>query len=121
MQLLYQADTQGLDADELLESLPLDPDPYAIAAVRGVHADLERIDAALEEHSTDWPVRRMPIVDRAIVRLAAWELYERLDVPTPVILDEAVELAKDYSTERSPAFVNGVLDAVARAVRTDDA
>ena len=59
----------------------------------------------------------MPMVDRAILRLSTWELVDRSDVPTAVVIDEAIELAKDYSTERSPAFINGVLDAVAREAR----
>ena len=62
---------------------------------------------------------RLPNVDRAILRLAIWELVAQPDVPAAVVMDEAVELAKEYSTERSSSFVNGVLDSVARQVRPD--
>ena len=115
--LLYESDTRSVGADELLGSLPLDPDPYAVAAVHGVEARIGDIDALIERHSSGWSIARMPLVDRAILRLAAWELLDRADVPVAVVIDEAVELAKDYSTERSPAFINGVLDALAHEAR----
>ena len=116
--LLYEADSRSIDTDELLESLPLEPDPYAVAAVRGVETGLVHIDDLVERHSDGWSVARMPMIDRAILRLSTWELVDRPDVPVAVVIDEAVELAKDYSTERSPAFINGVLDAVAREARS---
>ena len=117
IELLYEADTRSAKPDEILEALPLEPDPYAAAAFTGVSEAQIRIDEVIEEFSTGWSVHRMPLVDRAILRLAVWELLDRPDVPTAVVLNEAVELAKDYSTERSPAFINGVLDAVAANVR----
>ncbi len=117
IELLYEADTRSAQPHEILEALPLEPDPYAEAAFIGVSETQTRIDTLIEEFSTDWAVHRMPVVDRAILRLAVWELVHRPDVPTAVVLNEAVELAKDYSTERSPAFINGVLDAVAANVR----
>lgn len=115
--LLYEADTRDMTAEELLEALPLDPDPYAVTVLRGVHDEQVRVDELIENHSEGWTLLRMPRVDRAILRLATWELACRSDVPTPVVIDEAVELAKDYSTERSPSFVNGVLDAIATTAR----
>ena len=68
-------------------------------------------DAWLERLAPQWPVRRQPGVDRAILRLAVYELGNA-DTPPKVVIDEAIELAKEFSTEQSPAFVNGVLDAV---------
>ena len=70
-------------------------------------------DPWVERLAPQWPIRRQPGVDRAILRLAVWELTSK-DTPPKVVLDEAIELAKEYSTEQSPAFVNGVLDAVLR-------
>lgn len=118
LELLYESDARALDAETLLDALPLDPDPFAAAALRGVDANRTDVDQTINRHSDGWSVERMPPVDRAILRLGTWELMHRADVPTAVVINEAVELAKDYSTERSPAFVNGVLDAVAATARS---
>lgn len=115
--LLYESEVKEVSVDELLGSLPLRPDSYAEAAVRGVDEGRTSIDQLIESRATDWKLDRMPSVDRAILRLAVWELRSRADVPTAVIIDEAVELAKEYSTERSASFVNGVLDAIATDIR----
>lgn len=89
---------------------------YAEACVRGVAHDLDRVDAKLKQASLHWRLERMTRVDRNVLRLGAWELLARPDVPRAVILDESVELAKRFGTEDSPAFVNGVLDRVAELV-----
>src|SRR5205814_275441 len=73
----------------------------------------ETTDAWIERLAPQWPPRRQPGVDRNILRLAVWELT-KADTPPKVVIDEAIELAKSFSTEQSPAFVNGVLDAVLR-------
>ena len=93
---------------------------YADAIVRGVTDDLSAIDDRLRKASTHWRLERMSRVDRNLLRLGAWELVARKDVPRAVILDEAVELAKAYGTEESPAFVNGVLNRVADDVGRRD-
>ena len=111
--LLYESEVRELAASDLLAQLPLRPDPYAVSAVEGVEADRVVIDELIDDHSIGWSVDRLPNVDRAILRLAVWELRSQPDVPSAVVIDEAVELAKDYSTEQSPGFVNGVLDAIA--------
>jgi N utilization substance protein B len=79
-----------------------------------VTGNLDRIDELLGEHAEGWAVERMPPVDRAVLRLALYELLWRPDVPPAVAIDEAVELAKSLSTEESPRFVNGVLARVLR-------
>jgi transcription antitermination protein NusB len=86
---------------------------FADALVRGVFAHRERIDEIVSATSTHWRIERMNPVDRNILRLGAYELWQSTDVPRPVILDEAIELAKRYGTEQSGAFVNGVLDQIA--------
>ena len=86
---------------------------YADAIVRGVTDDLSAIDDRLRKASTHWRLERMSRVDRNLLRLGAWELVARKDVPRAVILDEAVELAKRFGSEESSAFVNGVLDRIA--------
>jgi len=88
-----------------------------VDVVSGVSEHASLIDALIARLAPDWPLDRMPAVDRAVLRLAVYELSQRPDVPTAVILDEAVELAKRYSTEESGRFVNGVLAAAARELR----
>jgi N utilization substance protein B len=86
----------------------------AARMVEGVREHLTEIDAELTRASDRWRLERMPAVDRAVLRLATWELLHS-DTPMPVVISEAVELAKQYSTERSGAFVNAVLAKVADA------
>jgi N utilization substance protein B len=115
--LLYEADAKNQGLEQVLDELPVVPDPFVIAVVRGVEGRRVEIDELIARHSIDWTVERMPVVDRTLLRMATFELLERSDVPTGVIISEAVELAKEYSTEESGRFVNGVLAAVAGAVR----
>lgn len=103
--------------DELLEQLPVAPEPYARRLVAGVERRLGRIDDLLDAHATGWPLERMPAIDRCLLRIACYELLEEQEVPTAVVIDEAVSLAKEYSTEDSGRYLNGVLSAVAAAVR----
>ncbi len=89
--------------------------------MRGVRSSLEDLDQRITRASTNWRLERMARVDRNLLRLGAWELLHRVDVPRAVVLDEAVELAKRFGTEESGAFVNGVLDRVADDCgRSDD-
>ena len=117
LELLYEADAKSQSVEDLLAALPVDPDPYAVDVVTGVSEHATEIDALIVSLAPDWPLDRMPVVDRSVLRLGVYELQERPDVPTAVILDEAVELAKRYSTEESGRFVNGVLAAAARKLR----
>lgn len=115
--LLYESEARELTAEDLLGELPLTPTEYAVAALEGVESRRPEIDDLINTHAEGWTVDRLPNVDRAILRLAIWELIDQPAVPAAVVMDEAVELAKEYSTERSSSFVNGVLDSVARQVR----
>lgn len=119
MQILYQIDVRGQDdRPAILESLADGPDNPAIAAEAydlacaawQSHVDA---DAAFAELAPNWPTYRQPPVDRAILRLAYHELTTGR-APLKVVINEAVELAKSFSTEQSPVFVNGVLDKAAR-------
>ncbi len=82
--------------------------------LRGVLTHLEELDHEIESASEHWSVARMPVIDRNILRLGLFELRHSEDTPTAVVVSEAVRLAKTYSTERSGAFVNGVLAALSR-------
>jgi len=117
LSLLYEAEAKDVGADALLLELPVAPDPYAADLVRGVSERRTEIDALIARMSRDWPLQRMPAIDRNLLRLAVYELLGRTEVPVGVVIDEAVELAKLYSTDDSGRFVNGVLSAVAGEVR----
>lgn len=86
---------------------------HTVTLVEGVRANADVIDAAINEASRDWTLDRMPMVDRAILRLGTFEIAFCDEVPNAVAISEAVQLATDLSTDESPAFVNGVLGAVA--------
>jgi len=115
--LLYEAETKDLSPTQLLAELPVAPEEYAAQLVLGVERRAEEVNRLLGCHATGWAVERMPMVDRCVLRMAAYELLDELEVPVAVVLDEAVELAKTYSTEDSGRYVNGVLSAVATEVR----
>jgi len=113
LDLLFEADQRGIDPLELLAErvaggeIPV-PE-YTVRLVEGVAAHRERIDELLSTYAHGWTLARMPAVDRALLRLGAWELLYNDEVPDAVAIDEAVELARTLSTEESPAFVNGLL------------
>ncbi len=106
-----------LGTAEVLLALSVAPDPFTVALVEGVAQHEERIDALMAAAAKGWEVERMPVLDRSILRLATYELIAEPEVPVAVVIDEAVELAKQYSTEFSGGFVNGVLSTIARQVR----
>ena len=88
---------------------------YAREIVDGIIDHRDEIDEQITTHSRDWKIERMPAVDRALLRIGTWEILFNDEVPTAVAIDEAVELAKDLSTEDSGAFVHGVLARIDRA------
>lgn len=117
LELLYEADSKGQTMVDVLGALAVEPDAFARDVAAGVDEHRTRIDELLTKLATDWPLDRMAVLDRAVLRMGVYELLERPDVPTAVVLDEAVELAKRYSTEESGRFVNGVLAAAAAELR----
>ena len=117
--VLYAAALRGPDrlvllAEEVAGGQPPVND-HTVRLVEGVHEHAREIDRLIDEHASGWSLERLPDVDRAILRMAVFELLWVDDVPDPVVIDEAVELAKTLSTDDSPAFVNGVLGAIAEA------
>lgn len=93
---------------------------YAESIVSGVDEDRAELDSIISRASTRWRIDRMPRVDRNLLRLGAWELLRRSDIPRAVVIDEAVELAKVYGSEESRGFVNGVLNRIADDLGRDD-
>ena len=85
---------------------------YAQTLVNGTQEHLEEIDDIIRRQAEHWRLERMPAVDRNILRLAVFEFLYETDVPQLVVLDEAIELAKEFGTEQSGRFVNGVLDGI---------
>jgi len=115
--ILYEAELSGRDRIELLRERVADTatppvNDHCIRLVEGVAENSVRIDELIERHARGWSLERLPDVDRAILRMAVYELLWVADVPDAVVLDEAVSLAKALSTDDSPAYVNGVLGAV---------
>ena len=117
--VLYEADVRGGDPLVLLRERLADETPpvpeHTVRLVEGVAEHAARIDALIDAHASKWSLDRLPDVDRAILRMAVFELLWADDVPDAVVIDEAVELAKALSTDDSPAFVNGVLGAILAA------
>jgi N utilization substance protein B len=113
LDVLFEADIRGEPALAVLAERTAAASPpvssYANDLVRGVEAHRGQIDRLLADNSAGWALDRMPGVDRNILRVGAYELLWRADVPDAVAISEAILLARDLSTEGSPAFVNGLL------------
>jgi N utilization substance protein B len=129
LQILYEVDTSGKDAESALETYWVNfegpgrpagaPEPdaalkdFTALLVRGVTKNQAELDQLVERCSINWRLDRMPRVDRNVLRLAAFELSHSQDVPMKVVINEAIELGKRYGSEESGAFINGILDKIA--------
>ena len=115
-------DCSGLDVQSAFEAveanfeMPQGAREFAQQLVTEVRDQLPVLDAPIRAHSANWRLERMAIVDRNILRLGAYELMQT-DTPLPIVVNEAVDLARRFGSEPSPAFVNGILDALASTVR----
>jgi len=123
MQVLFLWDTHGDNNDLLAAQVVNDGTPDdevrrdALAMAAAAWNGRAAADPWVERLAPQWPPRRQPGVDRSILRLAVWELTGNTGTPPKVVIDEAIELAKEFSTEQSPAFINGVLDAILKEYR----
>jgi N utilization substance protein B len=126
LQLLYQWDLTREPMDRVaglywqVRTTTEETRRMAERLARGAQAELDRIDRVIGETSRNWRFERIAAVDKNIMRIATYELMCEAETPPSVIIDEAVEIAKRFGEGDSPAFVNGVLDAVKRAVREED-
>ena len=124
LDILFEADQRGVNVQGLLVERLARPmaqtalPEYAVTLVEGVVRNWSEINDLLATYSQGWTVERMPAVDRAILRLATWELLHSDEVPEAVTISEAVALAKDLSTDDSPAFINGLLGRIAEIRHT---
>lgn len=115
--LLYEAELKSESPSDVLAALAVAPDEYVISLLTWVTEDGDRIDGLIGDAAIGWDLERMAVVDKNVLRLATAELLASGDVPTAVILNEAVELATAYSTDDSGRFVNGVLATISAQVR----
>ena len=125
--MLFQVEASGASVDQAIalfwKHFEAEPEgrEYADALVKGAAEHMADVDKHIASASTNWRIERMTRVDRNVMRLGAYELLYRTDVPRAVILDEAVELAKEYGSEESSSFVNGVLARIADDLAKKDA
>lgn len=121
LQMLFENDVAGTDPDEMFRrSADLAKSTegmrdFTKRLVAGTLANREALDTIITKQADNWRLARMPIVDRNILRLALFELLHEPETPRPVVIDEALEIAKRFSTPRSSQFINGILDGVLKA------
>jgi N utilization substance protein B len=116
LDVLYESEVRGLDVGGTLAERLADADPpvneFTVSLVEGVSAHITAIDELISKHAVGWTLDRMPAVDRNILRIGVYELVYDDQVPDAVAVSEAVSLARDLSTDESPAFINGLLGRV---------
>lgn len=115
--LLYEAESKSIAPSDVVDAQVLIPDELTRTLVAGVQSHGREIDDLIAAHAKGWTLQRMPTIDRNVLRIGTFELLGRPDVPIAVVIDEAVELAKRFSTDDSGKFVNGVLSTIAPKVR----
>jgi transcription antitermination protein NusB len=127
LQMLYAMDLTSYAPDEVfagfnaIQDLNRDAFFYARRLVDGVHGHLDEIDAVLARFAEHWKIHRMAAVDRNLLRLGIYELMYLKDIPFPIIINEALEIVKEFSDQEGTQFVNGILDAASREFRPDEA
>ncbi|NNF07283.1 MAG: transcription antitermination factor NusB [Candidatus Eisenbacteria bacterium] len=123
---LYRAEVTGDSIPEVIEAYKEDPKiheeikDYGIHLMSLVHTGLEDIDSLLKGALSRWSLERLAVTDRCVLRMATAEMVYEMSVPTEVILDESIEIAKRFGSPKSGKFVNGVLDGVAKTARNAD-
>ena len=115
--ILYEAHTKQLTPREAVATHVLRPDALTLDLIEGVEDHRDELDGLIKEHARNWTIERMPVLDVNILRIALYELGHRPGVPTAVVIDEAVKLAKRFSTDDSGKFVNGMLSNIVPLLR----
>ncbi len=128
LQFLFQDDFKGFETDSeqdleqrfadfcSLYEIQKKARPYAATLLQGVYDNRQEVDAVISERASNWRLERIDVTDRNILRIAVYEMIHQQDVPPEVAINEAVEIAKRFCADDSPAFVNGILDAVKSAI-----
>jgi N utilization substance protein B len=120
LQSLYRAELTGQELSASLDVVCRNFEvnkkalPYAEELVAGVEAHQQAIDTSIKKFAKNWRVERMSVIDRSILRVAAWEILFNPAVPAQVAIDEAIEISKVFSTDESGRFINGILDSIAK-------
>ncbi|HEX3793225.1 MAG TPA: transcription antitermination factor NusB [Acidimicrobiales bacterium] len=117
LSLLYEAELKGESPTQILDAQRVTPDDYVCTLLHGAQATRAEADERITAASVGWPIDRMAVIDRLVLRLAVAELLDPDGPPLAVVIDEAVELVKTYSTDDSGSFVNGILSTIASEVR----
>ncbi|WP_309130130.1 transcription antitermination factor NusB [Brevibacterium sp.] len=116
LELLFEAGQRGLTLSEVVTMRSNDPEypmkPYAVEIVDGISSHREEIDEIISTYAQGWTLERMPAVDRALLEIGTWEILYNDDVPDKAAIDEAVSLARQFSTDDSPKFVSGLLSRI---------
>lgn len=126
LQLMYQGEILDKDPQVLVEEKQLVPetqglDEYTLSLLSGVKEHEADLDERIESASDNWTLDRMPIVDRSLLRLSAFEMVYAEDVPVSVSINEAVNLAKEFGGDDSPRFINGILGRIATQLEGESA
>ena len=124
LQILYLWEVGRATPDQAITSFFAEHQPdapenvraFAAALVHGTAGEVAALDQLIGQHSVNWRLDRLAVIDRMILRLALWELRHEPDIPAAVVIDEAIELARTFSTDESVRFVNGVLDAIRKSI-----
>ncbi|MDO8886519.1 transcription antitermination factor NusB [Candidatus Oleimmundimicrobium sp.] len=126
LEILYQKDILDESIDEIIKARKLAgkeskiPE-FAVKLVNGVEKYRDKIDKIIKEHTDNWLIERMPIVDRNIIRIGVYEMIAEPDIPISVSINEAIELAKTYGSSESSKFVNGILGQIAKEKKDEKA
>lgn len=126
LQLLYERDITMKDIDLIIKNFDFEDSPedsilYAISLLKGINENREEIDRIIKEHLIDWEWDRIFCVDKNILRIGTYELLYRKDIPTAVIIDQAVRIAKKFgSYDDSYKFINGILGKIAKRYRNEE-
>lgn len=126
LQMLYAMDLTGYQPDQVfagfyaLQDLNRDAFYHARRLVDGVHGHLEVIDQALQRYAEHWKIHRMAAVDRNLLRLGLFELMFMKEIPFPIVINEALEIVKEFSDQEGAQFLNGILDAARKEYRGDE-
>ncbi|HJW73690.1 MAG TPA: transcription antitermination factor NusB [Geothrix sp.] len=126
LQMLYAMDLTNYQPDQVfagfyaIQDLNRDAFYYARRLVDGVHSHLDEIDVALTKYAEHWKIHRMAVVDRNLLRLGLYELMFVKEVPFPIVINEALEIVKEFSDQEGTQFLNGILDAARKQYRPEE-